>query len=611
MDGISLGQMRLAKMLKTDSRELDLSATTERNTFLSTLPATVSDRTAALAIVGVASILFALAVPFAGIPLLPVPAFVASYQSALAAADIITAVLLLSQFAVLRTRALLVLATGYLFTAAAATCHALTFPGLFSPTGLLRADQQTAVWLYMIWHGGFPLCVLAYAWLKEADGGARISGSASKAICASALGVVAVSIVLTWIVTAQHDLLPVLLRDGRYTQLMIGVVSFVWSLSFAALVSLWFRRPHSIIDVWLMVVMCAWLFDIALSAIVNVARFDLGFYAGRFYGLCAATFVLGVLLIENVRLQAHTVGLVGRLRQQSALDRDYYGKRLALYGAVVESANDAIITKTLDGVITGWNKAAEHLFGYAATEAIGKPIDIIVPDDRKAEVRGILNRVGGNETIAQHETVRIRKDGRRLDVVLNIFPLKTAGGEIIGASKIAHDITEEKQSREKLRREIEERQRIFETSQDLILVTDGFWQFRPGQPEREGYPRIRSGGHGRTQRNRVHPSRRSRQDTKRDARGAARCRQAQLRGALLPLRRSRGHAELDGHLVRSGQAPFLHRPRPHREAGGRGAVQAHPEDGFHRSIDRRCRARLQQCADRHHRHDRHFGGCGR
>ncbi|WP_279689710.1 PAS domain S-box protein [Bradyrhizobium sp. SSUT77] len=469
--------MRLAKMLKTDLRELNVSATTDRNTFLSTLPATPTDRTAALAIVGVSSILFAVAVPFAGIPLLPVPAFVASYQSALAVADIVTAVLLLSQFAVLRTRALLVLATGYLFTAAAAIVHALTFPGLFSPTGLLGADRQTTVWLYMVWHGGFPLCVLAYAWLKEADGGARIAGSASKAIRVSVLGVVAVMIVLTWIVTAQHDLLPVLLRDSHYTQIMIGVVSFVWSLSFAALVSLWFRRPHSIIDVWLMVVMCAWLFDIALSAIVNVARFDLGFYAGRLYGLCAATFVLAVLLIENVRLQAQTVGLVGRLRQQSALDRDYYGKRLALYGAVVESANDAIITKTLDGVITGWNKAAEHLFGYTAAEAIGQPIDIIVPEDRKAEVRGILNRVGGNEAIAQHETVRMRKDGRPLDVVLNISPLKSANGEIIGASKIAHDITEEKQSREKLRREVEERQRIFETSQDLILVTDGFGNF--------------------------------------------------------------------------------------------------------------------------------------
>ena len=125
-------------MLKTDLRELHVSGPTDRNTFLSTLPATPKDRTAALAIVGVSSILFAMAVPFAGIPLLPVPAFVASYQSALVVADIVTAVLLLSQFAVLRTSALLVLATGYLFTAAAAVVHALTFPGLFSPAKKVR-----------------------------------------------------------------------------------------------------------------------------------------------------------------------------------------------------------------------------------------------------------------------------------------------------------------------------------------------------------------------------------------------------------------------------------------------------------------------------------------
>ncbi len=100
-----------------------------------------------------------------------------------------------------------------------------------------------------------------------------------------------------------------------------------------------------------------------------------------------------------------------------------------------------------------------------------------MPPDRKAEARGILNRISGNETIAQHETVRVRKDGRQLDVVLNVSPLRSDSGEIIGASKIAHDITEEKQARRKLRRETEERQRIFETSQDLILVTDGFGNF--------------------------------------------------------------------------------------------------------------------------------------
>lgn len=449
-------------------------APNDQSTFLSTLPATGGDRTAAMVIVGISAVLFALAVPFAGVPLLQVPAFVASYQSALAVIDIITAVLLLSQFAVLRSRALLMLSTGYLFTAAAAVTHALTFPGLFTPTGLFGAGPQTTVWLYMIWHGGFPLFVLAYGWLKDSNGGNRIAGSPAPAIAVSVLGVVAAMAVFAWLMTAQHGLLPVLLKDGQYTTTMIAVVSFVWSLSFAALVTLWFRKPHTVIDVWLMVTMCAWLFDIALSAIVNVARYDLGFYAGRLYGLLASSFVLGVLLAENVRLQANMAGLVGQLREQSATDRDYYGKRLALYGAVVESSNDAIITKSLDGIITGWNKAAERLFGYSAAEAIGKPVDIIVPKDRKPELRSFLNRISSNESIAGHETVRARKDGRQLDVVLNVSPLRSDGGEIIGASEIAHDITEEKQSREKLRREIEERQRIFETSQDLILVTDGY-----------------------------------------------------------------------------------------------------------------------------------------
>ena len=120
--------------------------------------------------------------PFAGVPLAPVPAFVASYQSALALNDLITAVLLFSQFGILRSRALLLLASGYLFTAAAAIVHALTFPGLFAPAGLLDAGPQTTVWLYMVWHGGFPLFVLGYAMLKDSDGGVSIQGSVGAAI---------------------------------------------------------------------------------------------------------------------------------------------------------------------------------------------------------------------------------------------------------------------------------------------------------------------------------------------------------------------------------------------------------------------------------------------
>jgi PAS domain S-box-containing protein len=441
------------------------------------LPATQSDRAAASAVVGVSAILFALAVPFAGTPLTPVPAFVASYQAALAVSDIITAVLLLSQFAVTRSRALLWLSSGYLFTAAAAVVHALTFPDLFAPNGLLGSGPQTTVWLYMIWHGGFPLFVLAYVWLKEADGGTPVKVPAKNAIVGSVLAVVAATAVFALIVTGGHDLLPVLLSQGHYTPIMIGVVSVVWSLSFAALIALWFRKPHTVIDVWLMVVMCAWLFDIALSAIVNVARFDLGFYAGRIYGLLAANFVLAVLLVENVGLQARMAGLVGMLRRQAASDRNYFGERERLFSAVVDSSNDAIITKSLDGTITAWNRAAERLFGFSAAEAVGRPIDIIIPEETRDELEEILASPRNGQTIEQHETVLADRNGRPIDVTLGLFPLRSPDGEIIGASKVARDITERKRAQMALNREIEERQRIFETSQDLILVTDGFGEF--------------------------------------------------------------------------------------------------------------------------------------
>src|SRR3954454_6049256 len=197
---------------------------------------------------------------------------------------------------------------------------------------------------------------------------------------------------------------------------MLAVVSAVWCLSFAALALLVLRRPHSVLDVWLMVVMSAWLFDIALSALLNVARFDVGFYLGRIYGLCAASFVLAILLIDNVGLQAKLARLLGTLRREAASERSLRTERESLFSAVVESSNDAIITKSLDGIITGWNRAAERLFGFTAAEAIGSSINIIVAPDRRDEVRDILDRTSRGEPIEHYETKRVRKDGRTVDV---------------------------------------------------------------------------------------------------------------------------------------------------------------------------------------------------
>jgi PAS domain S-box-containing protein len=470
----------------------------ERSIFLSTMPAAGGDRTAAASIVAVSALLFACAVPFAGLPLAPVPAFVASYQSALAINDLITAVLLFSQFGVSRSRALLLLASGYLFTAIAAMVHALTFPGLFAPGGLLGAGPQTTVWLYMVWHGGFPLLVLGYAALKAHDNGARMRSPTGRAILGSVAAVVVAMAAFTAVVTAGHDFLPILLKDGHYTPVMLGVVSTVWCLSLAALAVLWFRRPHSVLDIWLMVVLCAWLFDIALSAILNVARFDLGFYLGRIYGLCAASFVLAVLLIDNVSLQAQLARLLGKLRHQATSERNLRTERDRIFSAVVESSNDAIITKALDGTITGWNGAAERLFGYASAEVVGQHINIIVPPDRRAEISDILDRIAKSERIQHYETWRMRKDGSNVEVSLSVSPIRSASGEIVGASKTARDVTESKRTLRALTGEVEERQRIFETSHDLILVTDtagNFIQVSPSARTILGYEPAEMIGH--------------------------------------------------------------------------------------------------------------------
>src|SRR5258706_1670316 len=140
--------------------------TDDARLFLSLWPAGRDERRLALAAVLASVAVFVAAAPFAKAPLAQIGAFIPVYESALVINDLITAVLLFGQFSILRSRALLVLASGYLLTAFMAVSHALTFPGLFSPTGLLGAGPQSTAWLYMFWHGGFPLLVIAYALLK-------------------------------------------------------------------------------------------------------------------------------------------------------------------------------------------------------------------------------------------------------------------------------------------------------------------------------------------------------------------------------------------------------------------------------------------------------------
>jgi PAS domain S-box-containing protein len=132
-------------------------------------------------------------------------------------------------------------------------------------------------------------------------------------------------------------------------------------------------------------------------------------------------------------------------------DRKRAEEAQARLAAIVESSDDAIVSKTLDAVITSWNRGAERLFGYTAAEAVGRPITLIIPPERLDEEPAILERLRRGERVEHFETVRVAKDGRWLDISLTISPVRDAQGRIIGASKIARDITARKRAEAGLR----------------------------------------------------------------------------------------------------------------------------------------------------------------
>ena len=139
--------------------------------------------------------------------------------------------------------------------------------------------------------------------------------------------------------------------------------------------------------------------------------------------------------------------------------------------AVVDSSDDAIIAKTLDGTISAWNSGAEKVFGYSAAEAVGQPILMLLPPERASEEADILARIRRGESVEHFETMRIRKDGQRIDVSVTISPIRDSSGAIIGASKIARDITERKRADEALHKSEERFSRAFRNNPLAITIS--------------------------------------------------------------------------------------------------------------------------------------------
>ena len=405
------------------------------------MPPTMRQRRLAFVVVVVTLATFGAVAPFAGLPLQRFDSFIPAMAAIIFVTDLVTAVLLFGQFSATGSRALLVLASGYLFTSLMAIPFALTFPGAFAPTGLLGAGSQSAAWLALSIRFGFAMATVGYAFLTSGKHTKdSIEPSPRPAILWSVAIIIVVVSTLIWAVTAGHDLLPRLLLDGKVLPLAHYATGMVALLYILAVLILWPRRK-SVLDLWLMVAVCALIAELLSIALFAKGRFDLGFYANRTIPLVVSKVVLIALLSETVILHARLSFANRNLQRAKRIEG-----RLA---AIVESSDDAIISKDLNGVITTWNAAAERMFGYSAAEAIGQPIMILIPPERQNEELEILARIHRGEHVDHFETIRKRKDGSPINVSLSVSPISDESGKIVGASKIARDITDQKRTEER------------------------------------------------------------------------------------------------------------------------------------------------------------------
>jgi len=374
--------------------------TAQQRVFLSVLPAQRAERRAALGVVLVSLAISIAAAPFAKVQLPRVDAFVPVYESALSFNDLITAVLLFGQFSILRSRGMLLLACAYLFTGLMVVAHMLSFPGLFAQGGWPSGGPQTTAWLYMLWHAGFPLLVMIYALQPRANAGAEVKLAPRAAMVSGVAAVivaVGVSVALT---TVGHDLLPPVMAGHQMTPVITTVMTGVWLFSLSALALLWRQRPHSVLNLWLMVVLCAWLCEVALAVMLNAGRFDLGFYAGRIFGFAATSVVLVVLLLE-------TRALYARLAQSLEAER-----------TILQSANEMLErrvaerSRQLEAEIAERERAQETLREAQKLEAIGRMAGGISHD-----FNNLLTVVQGNAELLQ-DSPRSAADMRAIKAIV-------------------------------------------------------------------------------------------------------------------------------------------------------------------------------------------------
>jgi signal transduction histidine kinase len=370
---------------------------------LTDVAATPHQRRILFAVAAILLAAFAATVPFAAVQLPTFVSFNPSVESIVFANDLITAILLYSQYAITRSRAILALAVGYLYTALIVIPHVLTFPGAF--TGLL-GGPQTSAWLYYFWSAGTPAAVIVYALLIDRESRAT-AGSTQSTIAWSIVLVVGFVLGITWLTTAGDRFLPSLMSGDHYSNMVVYVANpLAIAIAAIAFAVVWFRR-RSVLDYWLLLAMFSLILNYIVAAFLARQRFSLGFYASRGFTLIASMIVLTLLLREITNLYTRLA------RSNMKLERERANKLMNVDAATSSIAHE--VRQPLMA-ITGTSAAAQRW------------LERVPPDvDRAKRLLGEIEKAGfrANEVLTNVRRLFQDVDHKQQPIDVNNLVLET------------------------------------------------------------------------------------------------------------------------------------------------------------------------------------------
>jgi signal transduction histidine kinase len=282
-------------------------------------PISTRDRNIALAAFVVLAILDAIVIPFASVQLPRVDPFIPVLQTVMCAVDLLTAALLFAQYSIQPLRAIIPVASGYVFSGLFAFTQTLAFPGAFSPTGVIGDGLNSAAWFFVLWHTNFPLAMILYVLTKDSGAAVRLSRGSTRLTITNTLAcVLAAAAGMTWLATHATQYLPALyLNAVEQTPFGANINLFLWAMNITAFVLVFVRR-RTILDLWLTVVLFAWWPNFLVAVAHSVVRFSAGWYVARFVALIASSTLLIVLLAESAALYARLANAFVLLRRERA-----------------------------------------------------------------------------------------------------------------------------------------------------------------------------------------------------------------------------------------------------------------------------------------------------